>query len=686
MIFEANVDNNLLYYSGDETYVITNDSLELALNEAGSFEFDIPRSNLRFDDFKIRSSMIQVKQNDKEIFYGEVREITDNFDFTRHIYAVGELGFLFDSIQPQKRYQCSPLEMFTELINIHNSQVEPKKRFEVGEVSVSDANDYIYHYTNREDTLTALREKLCEPLNGYLKITKVDGVRYINLVPISRYGVLSSQEIQFGENLMDYVANNSGASIATAIVPTGAMLDDEQRTERAVEGLDEYVTIVGTGVDDYHKKVDDDFLVNDKAIKQFGYIRVTKEWSDVTTPEMLKKKAIEWLEKIQYSELILEVSAFDFNLLDVNIDSYDLGDRVSVWAVPFGMENVVFPIQKKKICMSDLSKNRTTLGNTYTKSYTSQASTAMDGLLDEIPEVSPLLKMAKDNSLAVLLAETTGGHVVYEYNATHSYIEAINVCDSAKIENSLNRWVWNKNGFGFMSRKNTDDKWSDLTVAITMDGRIVADFVAAGAMSGDRIRGGELLIGGKGFAKDGRLVVKNDKDQEIIRMDAGGLTLSNGQKISFADISDTDNLAKKSDIPSDAKITEITENTITTSVIRADQIQSGTLEGMIIRALATPSDPQKGNKNYIDLGGDNCGAMSLGDGLIKIEKTGDKTYRLIIQRLDMAGTDGTLIANNITGLKSVQLGTSGQEGNVMLSKEYGLVWFHGGQYLHPTWG
>ena len=67
--------------------------------------------------------MIRVLQNEKEIFYGEVREITDNIDFTKHIYAVGELAFLFDSIQPQKVYQCSPLQKFTEIINIHNIQL-----------------------------------------------------------------------------------------------------------------------------------------------------------------------------------------------------------------------------------------------------------------------------------------------------------------------------------------------------------------------------------------------------------------------------------------------------------------------------------------------------------------------------------------------------------------------------------
>ena len=300
--------------------------------------------------------MIQVLQNEKEIFYGEVREITDNIDFTKHIYAVGELAFLFDSIQPQKVYQCSPLQMFTEIINIHNSQVEQKKQFKVGEVSVTDANDYVYHFTNREDTLTVLRDKLCTPLNGYLKITKVNGERYINLVPIERYGKHCTQEIQFGENLLDYSANNTSVNIATSVIPIGAMIEEENRTSKAVKGLDEYVTIVGTAVDDYHKKTDDDYVINDAAVSQFGHIRVTKEWPDVNSPEILREKATEWIKQTQFADLILSVSAFDRNLTDINIDSFDLGDIVSVWAVPFGMESVTFPVQKKTIYMNDITK------------------------------------------------------------------------------------------------------------------------------------------------------------------------------------------------------------------------------------------------------------------------------------------------------------------------------------------
>ena len=467
--------------------------------------------------------MIRVLQNEKEIFYGEVREITDNIDFTKHIYAVGELAFLFDSIQPQKVYQCSPLQMFTEIINIHNSQVEQKKQFKVGEVSVTDANDYVYHFTNREDTLTVLRDKLCTPLNGYLKITKVNGERYINLVPIERYGKHCTQEIQFGENLLDYSANSTSVNIATSVIPIGAMIEEENRTSKAVKGLDEYVTIVGTAVDDYHKNTDDDYVINDAAVSQFGHIRVTKEWPDVNSPEILREKATEWIKQTQFADLILNVSAFDRNLSDINIDSFDLGDIVSVWAVPFGMESVTFPVQKKTIYMNDITKNYIVLGNKFQKSYTSQASTAVEKIKEEIPEISPLLQMAKDNAVT-LLTDPTKGYVSYIFDKDGNRTE-IWISDNKDSTKATRKWVWNSSGLAYLYLEN--GKWKS-DVAITMDGAIVADKITTGTMLADRIRGGILEVGGTEFAKDGIISVKNNQDSIIVTLDVNGLKMNSG--------------------------------------------------------------------------------------------------------------------------------------------------------------
>lgn len=498
MIYEVYLNDNLLYYPNDESYSIINSKLETALNEAGTFECDIPQKNMRYTDFdngaQLRSGIITVLKDGEEIFCGEVREVTQNFDFTKHIYAVGELAYLFDSIQPQAKYQGTVSDMFSALLANHNSQVEARKQFSVGNVLVTDPNGYIYHFTNREDTLTDLREKLCNTLDGYLKIRKVSGVKYLDFVPLSSYGTYCTQEIQFGENMLNYSANYTANDIATCVVPLGVRLEEDQRTADAIDGLDEYLTIKGTTTDSYHANTNDDFVYIQSAVNTFGWVRVVQHWDDVTIKENLKTKAEQWLTDAQYSKLILEVSAVDLALMNSDIDSFEVGDTVHAWSEPYNMDTT-FPVQKKTIYLNDLSKNSIVLSNTApNKSYTSQQTDAVNQVRNEIPQKFTLMEESKAQALAMLLDETQGGYIVYEFHydsdGKADYIVAINICNAKTINLSTSRWRWSYNGLGFLSRSSTSAPWptSSIPIAITNDGKINANRILTGTLDADTVR------------------------------------------------------------------------------------------------------------------------------------------------------------------------------------------------------
>lgn len=509
--------NELLYYPNDESFSLLNSKLETALNEAGSFECDVPKSNLRYADIDescLRSAMIQVLKDGIEIFYGEIREVTQNFDFTKHLYVVGELAFLFDSIQPQHKYQDTPTNMFYALIANHNSQVEDRKKFIARNVLVEDPNDYIYHFTNREDTLSALREKMCDTLNGFLRISKSNGQRYLDLIPLSAYGEYCTQEIQFGENMLDYSANYSANDIATCVIPLGVRLDDNQRTSDAIDGLDEYLTIKGTEVDENHAHESDDFVYIQSAVNKFGWVRVVKSWDDVTLPGNLKSKAVQWLTDAQYSKMELELNAVDLSMLDHNIDSFEVGDTVHCWAEPYNMDTT-FPVRKKTIYLNDLSKNFITLSNTEVqKSYTSQQSQAVNSIKDEIPETFTILQESKIKALEMLLDETQGGNVVYEYHYNSDgkaeSIEAINICDEKTIEASSKRWRWSQNGLGYMYRSDITQEWQGPLVAMTADGAINADRITTGTLNANKVK-----VNGKIEATSGFIGTSNNNGWNI---------------------------------------------------------------------------------------------------------------------------------------------------------------------------
>ena len=155
-MYEILMDGRHLWYPGDKECVVFSPTLTESLNDAGYLEFKIPPDNPLYSRILERISMIQVLKDGSEVFYGMVKETSVNFRREKNVYAVGILSFLADSIQPQKKFQdVTPYAFINELVQKHNEQVEERKRFEVGAVTVRDSNDSIYRYTNYEDTLTA---------------------------------------------------------------------------------------------------------------------------------------------------------------------------------------------------------------------------------------------------------------------------------------------------------------------------------------------------------------------------------------------------------------------------------------------------------------------------------------------------------------------------------------------------
>ena len=502
MIYEVYLDGKLLYYPDDEKCVIINAKLSQALNDAGEFEFEVPSLNPLYEEVRPRASMVQILKDGKEVYYGEVRETEETLDFTKRVYTVGELAFLFDSIQPQARYQnYTVLQFFSVLVQQHNAQVEEKKRFEIGVVTVTDPNDSLYRYTNYEDTLSAIRDKLCDRLSGYLRIRKEKGRRFLDLVRMEDYGKTSNQKIEFGENLLEYAANMDGNNIATAVIPLGARLDVSQ-----VEGLDAYTTIrdVNNGKD---------YLFCQEAVDRFGWIKKVVHFDDVTIPENLKRKGQEWLESSQFENLTLELNAVDMSVLDSDIDGFEVGDMIHASAEPFGM-SAIFPLQAKTTYLQEHDKNYIMLSNTGKRSYTQQMCANVSSVRDEIPQKSTILNEAKKNS-SDLIKAATNGYIVIKMGESGNPEELL-IMDTSDINTARKVWRWNINGLGYSSTGYN----GTYGTAITMDGKIVADFILAGTMVADRIRGGTLTLGGLNntngiitiLDKDGKQIGKWDKD------------------------------------------------------------------------------------------------------------------------------------------------------------------------------
>lgn len=471
-MYKVYLDGRILYYPGDEEAVIADSILSQTVNDSGTFTFSLPEDNPEYENIQTRISMLQVTKDDKEIFYGEVRSVDKDIDKIKQVYAVGELAFLFDSVQPQAVYHdLSPRQMLETWLNIHNSQVEEKKRFYVGIVTVHDSNDSLYRYTNQETTLDCIREKLCDKLDGYLRIRKTGGKRYLDLVTLQDYGKICEQPVQFGANLIDYVENVSGENIATACIPRGGKLD-----ESPIEGLEAYtdITSVNSGKD---------YVYIQKAVDTYGWIYKVVDWDDVFIPANLKAKAEKWLTDNQYENMTLDITAVDASILNADFESWELGDSIHAVAEPFGMDRY-FPVYSRELHLQAPEEDRMQLGTTARKDYVRQnqaQNSQTKNEFEKVHQTSSFLQSAIDNATQMMTG-SNGGYKVTEFDEDGRWLRDLYM-NAPQKEDATNIMQINMNGIGF-SREGFSGPYKN---AWTIDGVLAGEFIKAGTVQAEAL-------------------------------------------------------------------------------------------------------------------------------------------------------------------------------------------------------
>lgn len=471
-MYKVYIDGRPLYVPGDEYAVIMESVAKQSLNDAGSFEFSIPELNPEYENLQVRSSMIQVLKDNKEIFYGQINEIEQSIDKVKQVCAIGELAFLFDSIQPQAVYSdITPRQLLETWLNIHNSQVEERKKFYTGIVTAKGSNESMSSYTDRETTLDCIREVLCEKTQGYLRIRKKDGKRYLDLVELKDYGKICEQPVYFGKNLLDYAENISGSEIATACIPRGGRLDDS-----TVEGLDAYTDI--TSVNEGR-----DYIFLPEAVEKYGWIRKAVDFDDVFIPSVLKSKAEEWLTNVQYENMTLEVTALDLSVLKTDMDSWELGDSVRAVAKPFGLDRY-FPVNEREIHLQNPEADSMKLGTTVKKGYVGQSQdseTSFKGELEKVHQTSTFLQSAVDNATQMLTGNK-GGYKITEYDEEHRFLRDLYM-DAINKEDAVNIMQIGPKGIG-LSTQGIEGPYEDAWV---LGLGLNAKYIAAGTIKAEAL-------------------------------------------------------------------------------------------------------------------------------------------------------------------------------------------------------
>lgn len=353
----------------DDDLILVSPKVKLEVNTVGEGSFTIYKNHPYYDKLKKLKSVFEVSDETGVIFRGRATGDTIDFDHGMAVDLEGAMAFFNDSVVRPFHFpgdfeenadyitaseSGNVIAFFLGwLIDNHNAQVEDFQKMKLGNVTVTDPNNYITRSSSGySSTWEALKSKLFDSsLEGYLCIRYEEDGNYIDY--ISEFTEINSQEIVFGENILDLKDSTEASGTYSAIIPLGA-------ADITIEGL-----VDGDITDDLVKS--GDTIYSRSAVAEYGWVCApTSEttWEDVTNDSNLLKKGAEWLANggilVDHG---VEVTAVDLHFTDAQIESLRIYKEVNVYSGPHGLSEK-FPLSKLEIELLNPQNTKITVGKT----------------------------------------------------------------------------------------------------------------------------------------------------------------------------------------------------------------------------------------------------------------------------------------------------------------------------------
>ena len=391
-MYKVYCDEHLIFDTKNDELNISSPKLDLELNKTGEFSFTIYPSNPHYDKLKKLKSIIRVYHDNYLLFRGRILNDEQGFYNEKQVSCEGELAFLVDSIQRPYDFMSGDLhttinDLFTFFIDNHNSQVDPEHRFFVGNITVTDPNNYIVRSDSTYlNTWDSINKKLIDSYGGYLWVRHEADGNYIDY--LADFDTLSSQTIEFGKNLLDINKITRGENIATAIIPLGAKVSEDSEERLTIASVNDGI----------------DYVFNQDAVDQYGWIFKTVTWDDVTIADNLLTKANKTLAESINLTVSIELNAVDLAAINADINSFRMGTYIRVKTNPHGLDSN-FLVTKLSIDLTNVKSNKLTIGKTYS-TFTEQTSGTNSNYQNAIQKVNGI-ESQYSNLQADVLAQTT---------------------------------------------------------------------------------------------------------------------------------------------------------------------------------------------------------------------------------------------------------------------------------------
>lgn len=347
------------------SYLVINPRYQQEVNKAGKLEFTLTPENAMYGKLKQLVTPISLYQDGKEIFFGRVISIEHDFYNHELVTVEGALAFLHDAVVRPFSFTDETKDCVKKylerILKVYNRVVEDWKKIYVGNVTVSDSNNYLYRYKDSyNDAYEVLTDHTIETtLGGYLSIRRDHGKTYLDYT--QEAGEVSTQVIQFGENLLDLSRYVTAEDVYTVIIPVGKEVNGKKTTIKdANEGKD--------------------YLESETGIKLFGRIEKYVQFPDYTTAKWLKNAALKALKNAILESISIEIKAVDLSLINPKISGLKQGTVVRVLSKPHGIDEYML-CRKVDINLNEPDDAVYSLGAEQTTLSGLQASTQKNVIL-----------------------------------------------------------------------------------------------------------------------------------------------------------------------------------------------------------------------------------------------------------------------------------------------------------------
>ena len=254
-MYQVNIGDKVLYYPTSTDYAIFSTELNEEVGLAGELTFKVPPTNPLYDELT-QGALIALLEDNTEIWRGEIKEIKIDFAKIAEVYCVEDLAMLgYEYAPPESTKTDTYAQRLQDAISYYNANRASEYQFTAGYITnVTDTNLCNWTTEHEWSILDSIRACICKD-TGYIRVRRVTAggvvTRYIDVVSLADYGKLTTQPIEFGYNLLDYVKESDYGNLTNVLTPYGAELDNEI-------------------YDGYNERVQGDTITNAASVNVYG--------------------------------------------------------------------------------------------------------------------------------------------------------------------------------------------------------------------------------------------------------------------------------------------------------------------------------------------------------------------------------------------------------------------------------